>query len=203
MSKRVKYTAQLFDDLFIDAMGGDSVALDQYRDCARRLAKQVNQQLLETERRDIDSEAARVARGFLGEDRRRFRENVSGMDIEDLQNQVDALLAVRNTRDYSIPYAVQSQEQIEKLSEAMERAGVDISDAHVAYQINEMFKTGAWKEYRKAHGRSTNLIQAAQEEFKKGKTVDDLMDAYRQYVDRDETDRIDLVQSWELFAGTW
>lgn len=203
MSKRVKYTAQLFDDLFIDAMGGDSVALDEYRDYARKLAKQVNQQLLETERRGIDSEAARVARGFLGDDRKRFKENVSNMDIDELQDQVDALLSVRNTRDYSIPYAIESQEQIDKLSEAMARAGIDIEDAHVAYQINEMFKTGAWKEYRKAHGRSTNLIQAAQEEFKKGKTVDDLMDAYRQYADRDGTDRIDLVQSWELFAGTW
>ena len=125
------------------------------------------------------------------------------MDVEDLQKEVDALLSVRATRDYSIPYAHKVEQEIENISEAMARAGVDMSDAHVAYQINEMFKTGAWKEYRKAHGRSTNLIQAAPEEFKKGKTVDDLMDAYRQYADRDGADRIDLVQSWELFAGTW
>lgn len=202
MGKRQKYTAQLFDDLFIDAMGGDSAALDQYKDYARKLAKQVNQQLLEIERGELETESYRVARGFLGE-KKRFKESILNMDIEDIQKEVDALLSVRATRDYSIPYAKQVEQEIESISDAMARAGVDMSDAHVAYQINEMFKTGAWKEYRKAHGRSTDLIQAAQDEFKRGKTINDLMDAYKQYADRDGIDRIDLAQSWSLFAGKW
>ena len=199
MAKKQRITSQLMDDLFVDLMGGDSAALDQYRDYARKLAKQINQQLLETERKGIETEAQRLAQDYLGEDRTRFKENVSKMSIDELQDQVDAMLSVRSTKDYSIPYAIESQEQIEKISSAMSDAGVDMDDPHVAYQMNELLKSEAWKEYKKAHGKSTNLIQAAQNEFEKGKTVDDLLSAYEDYKSGRD-DAPDLVESWEIFA---
>ena len=200
MARKQQITSQLMDDLFIDLMGGDSDALDQYRDYARKLAKQINQQLLETERKGIETEAQRLAQEYLGEDRVRFKENVSKMSIDELQDQVDAMLSVRNTKDYSIPYAIESQAQIDKISDAMVDAGVDMDDPHVAYQMNEMLKTEAWKEYKKAHGKSTNLIQAAQNEFQKGKTVDDLLSAYEDYKSGRD-DAPDLVESFEIFAS--
>lgn len=199
MAKRQQITSQLMDDLFVDLMGGDSYALDQYRDYARKLAKQINQQMLETERKGIETEAQRLAQDYLGEDRTRFKENVSKMSIDELQDQVDAMLSVRSTKDYSIPYAIESQEQIKKISKSLTAAGVDMEDAHVAYQMNELLKTEAWKEYKKAHGKSTNLLQAAQNEFKKGKTVDDLLSAYEDYKSGRD-DAPDLVESWEIFA---
>ena len=199
MARKQQITSQLMDDLFVDLMGGDSDAIDQYRDYARKLAKQINQQMLETERRGIETEAQRLAQDYLGEDRTRFKENVSKLSIDELQEQVDAMISVRNTKDYSIPYAIESQQQIEKISEAMVDAGVDMDDAHVAYQMNELLKTEAWKEYKKAHGKSTNLIQAAQNEFQKGKTVDDLLSAYEDYKSGAD-DAPDLVESWEIFA---
>ena len=199
MARKQQITSQLMDDLFVDLMGGDSDALDQYRDYARKLAKQINQQMLETERKGIETEAQRLAQDYLGENRTRFKENVSKLSIDELQEQVDAMLSVRNTKDYSIPYAIESQQQIEKISEAMVDAGVDMDDAHVAYQMNELLKTDAWKEYKKAHGKSTNLIQAAQNEFQKGKTVDDLLSAYEDYKSGAD-DAPDLVESWEIFA---
>ena len=199
MARKQQITSQMMDDLFIDLMGGDSAALDQYRDYARKLAKQINQQLLETERKGLETEAQRLAQDYLGEDRTRFKENVSKMSIDELQDQVDAMLSVRSTKDYSIPYAIESQEQIEKISSAMSDAGVDMDDPHVAYQMNELLKTEAWKEYKKAHGKSTNLIQAAQNEFQKGKTVDDLLSAYEDYKSGAD-DAPDLVESWEIFA---
>lgn len=199
MARKQQITSQLMDDLYVDLMGGDSAALDQYRDYARKLAKQINQQLLETERKGIETEAQRLAQDYLGEDRTRFKENVSKMSIDELQDQVDAMLSVRNTKDYSIPYAIESQKQIEKISDALASAGIDMEDAHVAYQMNELLKTEAWKEYKKAHGKSTNLIQAAQNEFQKGKTVDDLLSAYEDYKSGAD-DAPDLVESWEIFA---
>ena len=199
MARKQQITSQLMDDLFVDLMGGDSDALNQYRDYARKLAKQINQQMLETERKGIETEAQRLAQDYLGEDRTRFKENVSKLSIDELQEQVDAMLSVRNTKDYSIPYAIESQQQIAKISEAMTDAGVDMEDAHVAYQMNELLKTEAWKEYKKAHGKSTNLIQAAQNEFQKGKTVDDLLSAYEDYKSGAD-DAPDLVESWEIFA---
>ena len=203
MARKQQITSQLMDDLFIDLMGGDSDALDQYRDYARKLAKQINQQLLETERKGIETEAQRLAQDYLGEDRVRFKENVSKMSIDELQDQVDAMLSVRNTKDYSIPYAIESQAQIDKISDALVDAGVDMDDPHVAYQMNEMLKTEAWKEYKKAHGKSTNLIQAAQNEFQKGKTVDDLLSAYEDYKSGRD-DAPDLVESFEIFApNSW
>ena len=199
MARRQKITSQMMDDLFVDAMGGDAEALAEYQKNARKLAKQINQQMREAERRGLETEAFRRASDFLGDDRSRFKENVSGLSMDDLQAQVDAMMEVRNTKDYSIPYAIESQEEIEKISEAMTSAGVDMEDAHVAYNINEMLKTDAWKEYKKAHGKSTNLIQAAQDEFAKGATVDDLLSAYDDYRSgRDDSP--DLVQSWERFA---
>ena len=84
MARKQRITSQMMDDLFIDLMGGDSSALDQYRDYARKLAKQINQQLLETERKGIETEAQRLAQDYLGEDRTRFKENVSKMSIDDV-----------------------------------------------------------------------------------------------------------------------
>lgn len=201
MTKKI-ITAQMLDDLFIDAMGGDRVAESEYRDLARLLAKRSNQQMLQQERRDITGEAYRRAQNYLGgeEDHvARFRENNRKIAIEDLREQVDEMLSFYSARDYSLPYAQQSREQIDKLEETLAAAGVDIEDARVTFWMNELFKTGAWKEYKKAHGRSTNLIQAAQEEFKSGKTVDDLLAAYNDYASgRDGAP--DLVESWEEFA---
>lgn len=192
-------TAQLMEDLFIDAMGGDSYAYDQYFEYARKLAKQVNQQMLQQERRGVTAEAYRRAQSFLG-DRQRFKENVKAYSsIEDLQAQVDEMLSFRSAKDYSIPYATESKKQIEKISDSLKAAGIDIEDARVTFWINELFKTDAWKEYRKAHGRATNLIQAAQDEFKKGKTLDDLLTAYDAYK-KGDSDSPDLIESWERFA---
>lgn len=207
MAAKKIITAQLMEDLFIDAMGGDSVALNEYRSNARLLAKRSNQQMLEQERRDITGEAYRRAQFFLGgdmDDERgaRFRENVARSDIMELRAQVDEMLSFTSARDYNIKYAAESREQIDRLLEPLAAAGIDVEDARVTFWMNELFKTGAWKEYKKAHGNSTNLIQAAQEQFAQGKTVDDLLDAYNAYTS--DQDDMDLVQSWESFApGSW
>lgn len=201
-------TAQMIDDLFVDAMGGDSDAESELRDLVRKLAKRSNQQMLEQERRDVRGEAYRRAQEFLGgdlDDERgaRFKENVKNMDLKSLMEEADELLSFSSAKDYSIPYATQSKEQIENIRESLAAAGVDIEDARVTFWMNELLKTGAWKEYKKAHGRSTNLIQAAQEAFKAGKTVDDLLAAYDDYKEgRDDSP--DLVESFEIFApGGW
>lgn len=198
MAKKI-ITAQMMDDLFIDAMGGDSTAEAEYRDLARLLAKRSNQQMLEQERADITGESYRRAQSFLG-DQSRFRENNKKTDITDLRSQVDEMLAFQSGRDYSLSYARKSIEEIENLSESMRAAGVDTGDETVMFWMNELFKTGAWQEYKKAHGRSTNLIQQAQEQFKAGKTVDDLLAAYNDYKEK----RDDLPTSWEKFAvASW
>lgn len=206
MAKRKIITSQMMDDLYIDAMGGDSVAESEFRELARLLAKRSNQQMLEQERRDVTGEAYRRAQEFLGGDEdhgARFRENNKKIEITDLRAQVDEMMAFRSARDYSIPYATKSREQVEKLEESLAAAGVDIENARVTFWMNELFKTGAWKEYKKAHGKSTNLIQAAQEQFAAGKTVDDLLAAYNDY-SSGRDDAPDLVESWETFApGSW
>lgn len=198
MARKQKITAQMMDDLFVDAMGGDSVAYDQYREYARKLAKQVNQQMLEAERAGATEEAYKRAQSFLGS-KKRFKENVQKVDIETLQSQVDEMLAYRSSKEYSIPYTLQAQEQLQENLSALQAAGIDISDHAVAWNVNELFKTGAWKEYKKAHGKSTNLIQAAAEAFKKGATVDDFVAAYNDYAEGRE-DSPDLVQSFERVA---
>lgn len=205
MAKRI-ITGQMLDDLFVDAMSGDIEAEAEFRDLARLLAKRSNQQMLEQERRDVTGEAYRRAQEFLGGDEERpsrFRENNKRIDLETLRDQADEMLAFQSARDYSIPYATKSREQIDALQETLAAAGVDIEDARVTFWMNELFKTGAWKEYKKAHGRSTNLIQAAQEQFQAGKTVDDLLAAYNDYASGRD-DAPDLVESWEEFApGSW
>lgn len=204
MARKTEITAQMLDDLFIDAMGGDWQAESEYRRLARLLAKRSNQQMLEQERRDVTGEAYRRAQEALGSDEgARFKENNARLDITDLRDQVDEMLAFQNARDYSIPYATQSREQIDKIADSLAAAGIDIEDARVTFWMNELFKTGAWKEYKKAHGKSTNLIQAAQDQFANGKTVDDLLAAYNDYASGRD-DAPDLIESWETFApGSW
>lgn len=204
MARKTEITAQMLDDLFIDAMGGDSEAEAEYRRLARLLAKRSNQQMLEQERREVTGEAYRRAQEALGaEEGARFKENNARLDIDDLRGQVDEMLAFQNARDYSIPYATQSREQIDNIADSLAAAGIDIEDARVTFWMNELFKTGAWKEYKKAHGKSTNLIQAAQDQFANGKTVDDLLAAYNDYASGRD-DAPDLIESWETFApGSW
>lgn len=205
MAKRI-ITSQILDDLFIDAMGGDSDAERQYRELARLLAKRSNQQMLQQERRDITGEAYRRAQTFLG-DTSRFRENTANTEITALREQVNEMMIFQSSRDYSVVYAGKSKIEIGTLMPALQAAGVDVSDERVTFWMNEMFKTGAWQEYKKAHGKSTDLIIAAQDQFKKGKTVDDLLDAYKEYT-RERDDKkiksIDIVQSFNKFApGSW
>lgn len=203
MAKRVKYSAELFDDLFIDAMGGDSVAIDQYKDYARKLAKQVNQQLLETERKGIESESYRLASVFLG-DKKRFKENVSNLSIDELRSEVDALLSVRNTKDYSIPYAVKANAEIRSLKSAITKGGFVVNDATAQYHLNEILKSGAWEEYKKSYNGTGPLFSSLVDAVNKGQTINDFMAAYNQYADKDnKTDRLDLAQSWTVFAGRW
>ena len=195
------------EDLFIDAMGGDSVAEDEYRRLSRLLAKRSNQQMLEQERADVAGEAWRRAQDFLGgdpDDERgaRFKESVNKIDILSLRSQVDEMLSFTSARDYSIRYAAESKDQIENLLEPLAAAGIDVEDARVTFWMNELFKTGAWKELKKAHGKSTNLINAFADQFAAGKTVDDLLDAYNAYVS--DRDGPDLIQVVEMFApGAW
>lgn len=204
MARKTEITAQMLDDLFIDAMGGNWQAENEYRNLARLLAKRSNQQMLEQERKDVTGEAYRRAQEFLdAEEGARFKENNARIDITDLREQVDEMLAFQNARDYSIPYARQAKEEIDNISESLAAAGVDIEDERVTFWMNELFKTGAWKEYKKAHGKSTNLILAAQEQFANGKTVDDLLAAYNDYMSGRD-DAPDLIESWETFApGSW
>ena len=201
MAKRTQLTAQLFDDLFIDAMGGDSAAYDAFYDNARKLAKRVNQQMLEAERKGIDSEAFRLARDFLG-GKKRFKENVQNMDVDELRAQVDNMLSVRGQADYSIPYAIESQEQIDKIvgSKLFEAAGIDTTDTHVTYNINEFLKSGAFKEYAKTYG-GTDIIRAAQDHFAKGGSAGDLIAAYEDYASNKANG--DMVQTWHKATGTW
>lgn len=207
MAKKI-ITGQMLDDLFIDAMSGDFEAEAQFRDLVRLLAKRSNQQMLAQERKDVTGEGYRRAQEFLGADEEsdrpaRFRENNKSIDLETLRAQADEMLAFQSARDYSIQYATKSRDQIDKLQDVLAAAGVDIEDARVTFWMNELFKTGAWKEYKKAHGRSTNLIQAAQEQFQQGKTVDDLLAAYNDY-SSGRDDAPDLVESWETFApNSW
>lgn len=194
----------MLDDLFVDIMGGDREAEGEYRRLARLLAKRSNQQMLEQERKGVTGEGYRRAQESLGaKERARFLENNARLDITDLRKQTDEMLAFQNARDYSIPYARASRQQIDKISDSLAAAGVDIEDARVTFWMNELFKTGAWKEYKKAHGRSTNLIQAAQDQFANGKSVDDLISAYNDY-SSGRDDAPDLIESWETFApGSW
>lgn len=207
MAKRLEITAQMLDDLFVDAMGGDWQAEQEYRDLARKLAKRSNQQMLEQERRDVTGEAWRTAQDFLGGDPdadrgARFRENNKNMDLETLRDMVDAMEEFTNARDYSIPYARESRDQIDDLMPALADAGLDVSDDRTMFWMNELFKTKAWQEVKKANSREgTGLIQLAADAFRMGKTVDDLLTAYNQYTET--KDGPDLVQVWTSFVGTW
>lgn len=203
---RKKITAQLMDDLFVDAMGGDWQAEQEYRDYARKLAKRSNQQMLEQERRDVTGEAYRRAQDFLGGDTgadrgMRFKENVQNMDIDALRSMVDEMQAFQNAKDYSIVYATEAQQQIDELYEPLMKAEIDVDDAHVVWNMNELFKTDAWQEFRKALGGDTGLIKEAADAFAKGKTVDDVIDAYNAYADSKEGP--DLYQAWYTFTGKW
>lgn len=207
MARRKEITAQMLDDLFVDAMSGDWQAEQEYRDLARKLAKRSNQQMLVQERTDVTGEAYRTAQDFLGGDPdadrgARFKENNANMDLEELRNMVDAMESFTNARDYSIRYARESKEQIENLLPALKDAGLDISDDKTIFWMNELFKTRAWQEVKKANSREgTGLIQLAADAFKMGKTVDDLLTAYNQYTET--KDGPDLVQVWTSFVGVW
>ena len=92
MARRKIVTAQEMNDLFVDAMGGDWQAESEYREAARLLAKRSNQQLLEQERRGIEGEAYRRAQYALGDERKRFKENVKNLGKLDTSEKIGNVL---------------------------------------------------------------------------------------------------------------
>lgn len=201
MSKRSGVTAQMMDDLLELALHGNEGAENEYRALASKMAHRVNQQIRTAEKEDLKGNAYRRVERFLSQydgDKVRFAEGNKRFDLLELSDQVDQMMMFQNVKDYSISYLREATEQIEDVSSAMSAAGVDITDDEIVFEINEMFKTDAWKEYKKSHGRSTDLIQAAEDAFKQGKTVQDLIDAYNDFK---ITRKTDLASSWTQFSG--
>lgn len=201
MGKRSGVTAQMMDDLLEMALHGNEGAENEYRALASKMAHRVNQQIRTAEKEDLKGNAYRRVERFLSQydgEKVRFAEGNKRFDLLELSDQVDQMMMFQNAKDYSISYLREAVEQIEDVSSAMSAAGVDITDDEIMFEINEMFKTDAWKEYKKSHGRSTDLIQAAEDAFKQGKTVQDLIDAYNDYK---ITRKTDLASSWTQFSG--
>ena len=199
---RVDISAQMFDDLLELALSGDAQAASDYRDAASRLAHRMNQQLRSAEKAGALGQGYIRAEHFLsqfGKEKPRFREGLKGADLWEISDQVDQMLIYQKSKDYSISETLKIAEAAGKIGGALTAAGVNVNnDDFVAYQMADLFTTDAWKEAKKAHGRSTDLIQSAYDAFRQGKTVDDLIDAYDDY--QRNRDGTDLINTWEKFA---
>lgn len=207
MTKRKRgkqMTMQKLDLLYYAAKSGDARAEEKFRKEAARLAKRVNSQILEMERADRQSADCLKTSYYLSEERgrTRFRERTKTGDLDELAEDVEQMMIFKQSKGYSLKEALKEEEQVEKISGALQAAGVtleDDEDRKVAFWMNELFRSDAWAEMKKAHGRSTGLIQTAQDAFTRGRTVDDLTAAYNEY--KSGRDDLDLPTVWAEFTG--
>lgn len=200
--KGLTITAQMMDDLLDAALSGDSGAETLYRDYARRLAHRANEQLRATEREGLTDTSAyvRATRYTSQYDRTRFREGNKSIDLYELSDDVDTLLSYTHSESYSLKRQRMIAEDFVNMKEVLAEAGVDVEDEYIGQQVVEMFRTDAWKDYKKSLGGGTNLIQAAQDAFRAGKSVDDLIAAWEDYsAGRDAS--ADIYNTWERFTG--
>lgn len=197
-----RFTMQTVDDLLYRAQSGDTSAEERLRSEAAKLAKKVNRQIREFERLGRTSAAYQRAEYYLSTERgtERFRERTKTQDLEQLSEDMEQMLRFISSEGYSLKTALEEEEQVEKNRGAIQAALGEMPDDDINFYINEMFKTEAWKEFRKAHGRATDLIQAATDAFRRGRTIDDLKDAYDDY--RSSTDdNFDITKAWKRFTG--
>lgn len=200
ISKR--FTMQTVDNLLNRAQSGDTRAEEELRSEAAKFAKKVNRQIREFERLGRTSAAYQRASYYLSEERgeERFSERTKTKDLEQIAQDLEQMIRFTASEGYSLKTALKEEEQVEKNRGAIQAALGEMPDDEINFYINEMFKTEAWKEFRKAHGRATDLIQAATDAFKRGRTIDDLKDAYEDY--RSSTDdNFDITKAWKRFTG--
>lgn len=197
-----KVTMQFFDQMEERAKAGDERAEEVLRQEAAKLAKKINRQLREFENLGRASAARERVEYYLQEERgaARFSERTKTKNLDALLEDVEQMMIFQSAEGYSLKIAKKEMEQIDKLSKTFQTAlGTDKIDDYVALQMNEMFKTEAWAEFRKSPEGGTNLIRSAQEAFKRGRTVDDLIRAYESFKERDS--RLDLHTAWKKFTG--
>lgn len=200
--KSRELTIQDLDALFERAEGGDVRAEAQVRKEVAKLAKRANRQFRTLEVAGVSSASFERAQYYLSEEKgtTRFRERTKTQNLTELQEDAAQIMAFIRSGGYTKKAAQLESDQIENISSALTAALGEMPDEYIIYQINEMFRTDAWKEFKKSHGRSTDLIQTAQDAFTRGRSVDDMIAAYDEYTQsRDES--FDIVQAWTKWTG--
>jgi len=200
---RPALTMQYFDDLQERAEDGDGRAEEEYRKKAAALAKKVNRQIREFEALGRTSAAFQRVEYFLSQERgsERFSERTKTKNLRDLAEDVEQMMIFASSEGYSLKTAKEEEEQVEKNKGALHAALGEVPDEQIEFIINDMFKTEAWKEFRKMHGKATDLIQQAADAFKRGRTADDLKDAYEEFQNRQDDDDFDITKAWKKFTG--
>lgn len=206
-SRRSRYAqlnpaTQFLDALLKRALKGDKEAEEEARNQAAAMAKKVNRQLREFEKADVSSAALERVQYFLLEERgaKRFRERTKTQDLRQLAEDADAMGIFLRSEGYSIAEAKLQKEQSEQLAEVLTQVFGKRPDDHLTKSMEELFRSDAWQEVKKAHGRSTGLIYQAQDAFKRGRLVDDLVGAYEDFKTTKDN-RMDITKVWRKFTG--
>lgn len=203
LSAQRSKTIQDFDALLERARAGDESAEDEYRKEAAKLAKKVNRQIDRFGDLTRTSAAFQRVEYFLSDERGRekFSEGVKDRSLSDLAEDVEQMIIFSTSTGYSTKAALEEEEQVERNESAIRAALGELPDEEIQYLMNEMFKSAAWEEFRKSHGRGTGLIEQAQEAFKRGRTIDDLNAAYEEF--KTTKDRnFDITKAWYKFTGS-
>lgn len=196
-------TIQFFDALMERAKSGDKEAESEYRSEAAKLAKKVNRQMREFENLTRTSAAYQRVEYYLSNERgqEKFSEGTKTKNLSALEEDVEQMIIFSTNEGYSVKKALEEEQQVQKNESALREALGEIPDEQISFMMNEMFKTDAWQEFKKAHGRSTHLIDQAQDAFKRGRTVDDLKAAYEEFETSQDTE-FDLTKAWYKFTGS-
>lgn len=183
--------------------------LDALRSINETLAKRANQRLKELEKRDLETAAYTRAKGYIDE----YKELGSGkgfsrrksLDIDDLYMNIKEESNFLRSQTSTVSGEMKRREKIFNTLTKKDKSGKSIipnvePEERDSYKKKflEFLDTDVWSEIKKSLYADTNItMDEAGEAIANGASVDDLMSAFNDYLEGEETDLFEIWDSWK------
>lgn len=186
-------TVQEINKLWRLHEGGDKAALKQLQNISASLAKRANERMRELRRRGCSSTAALTRAEYWIQNERGGAKGFSEsrkLSPDLLDEQLGVVISFLNWQTSTAPGEITRRENIiTGLNES------DKVDTVVDERILDFLDSDAWSALKNLG--SGEIIAAFYEMVNKGKSLQELIDIYNEYLEDEEMDLLDVLDKWK------
>lgn len=181
-------TTEYIEDLALEASKNPD-KLQELGKLAEKLGRRANQNLRELEKKGYESEAYKQAQYKLGTDKPRYSQAKTGSPQSLAEAAIQSAQFLRFKTSTVGGVREKAKKGFKKLTGAL-RARIKpfqdqkkISDKQIEKSLDKFLKSGAFQELKDVYG--SPVIEATAENIAQGGDIDELLNAYEDYISGD------------------